>query len=68
MLQKKIQHYILKTMKFKIKKELKNIEILPAPDEQQKVDLGTRWPSSIGRANKPNDDGKIRAADGTVLG
>lgn len=54
--------------KMKIKKELKNVEILPPPNEQQKVDLGTRWPTSIGRGNKPNDDGLIRAADGSVLG
>jgi hypothetical protein len=55
-------------MKTKIKKNKKDIEILPPPDEHQKVDLGTRWPSSIGRANKPNDDGKIRDANGNILG
>ena len=55
-------------MKVKIKKEMKNIEILPPPDENKKVDLGTRWPTSIGRANKPNDDGKIRDTNGNILG
>jgi len=55
-------------MKMKIKKELKNIEILPPPDEHQKVDLGTRWPSFIGRAHKVNDDGKIRDACGNIIG
>jgi len=55
-------------MKTKIKKELKNIEILPKNEETQEIDLGTRWPKKIGRANKPNDDGKIRDANGNVLG
>jgi hypothetical protein len=55
-------------MKLQVKKDKKDIEILPPPDEHQKVDLGTRWPSSIGRKDKPNDDGKIRDAFGNVLG
>lgn len=54
-------------MKTKIKKDLKNIEILPK-DNDGKVDLSTRWPSSIGRGSKLNDDGKIRDINGNILG
>lgn len=54
-------------MKTKIKKELKNIEILPK-DNENKIDLGTRWPTTIGRKSKPGDDGKIRDVGGNVLG
>lgn len=54
-------------MKVKIKKELKDKEILPK-DNQGKIDLGTRWPSTIGRGSKPNDDGKIHDINGNVLG
>lgn len=55
-------------MKAKIKPEMKDIEILPEADDDGKVDLGTRWPRTIGRANKPNDDGKIRDSAGNILG
>lgn len=56
--------------KVKVKKELKDVELI---NEEQKnedgsVDYGTQWPSTIGRANKPNDDGKIRDVWGNVLG
>lgn len=54
----------------KSKKKLKDNKIVNSEQKQEdgKVDYGTQWPSTIGRVNKPNDDGKIRDCWGQVLG
>ncbi len=36
-------------------------------DEAGKTIWGTRWPATIGRKYKLNDDGKIRASNGNIL-
>jgi hypothetical protein len=35
--------------------------------DHENVDYGTRWPKTIGRKYKPNDDGKMRGSDGSIL-
>jgi len=35
--------------------------------DSQNVDYGTRWPKTIGRKYKPNDDGMIRDTEGNIL-
>ena len=53
-------------MKVRIKKALKNDQFMEK-DRNGNIDWGTMLPKSIGRQNKPNDDGLIRDSRGQVL-
>lgn len=56
--------------KSKTKKKIKDNNLVNEEQKQDdgKVDYGTQWPATIGRGNRPNDDGKIRDVHGNVLG
>lgn len=52
----------------KIKKKMKNLQIISRSKRDPNEPYSTQWPNQIGTKNRPNDDGKIRDVHGTVLG
>lgn len=44
-----------------------NKEKIDPNKNPEKINWGTQWPKTIGKKDKPNDDGKIRDVWGNVL-